>query len=280
MTDTMGAVINVKSPGQGGFAVADPRTSGTAATHTNKFAVQRWEQSASVVIGTNRGPGSGAGCVADPRSTTGHGGGGKYRVTGMDESAGSVIGASTTGQGAFAVADPRPRCLNDTGRDVYKTQGHYGVVRWEDHSGAVPAFAKNNNGSWSVADPREMLDCENGQTDRNACLPAADEKLVAHIRALDGTWHRPFTTFELAALQSLFDPEEWFGFEMDGKSDSAWRERIGNAVPPDAATAMAGVFGRTLLLAWTGETFMLSSDPIWVQPVTVALAVDTRGMLG
>ncbi len=62
---------------------------------------------------------------------------------------------------------------------------------------------------------------------------------------------------------------------LAGSSDSLWREHIGNMVPPDAAEAMAGVIGRTLLLAWSGESFMLSSDPIWVQPVTIALAVDT-----
>lgn len=316
MEDHMGAVINVKSPGQGGFAVsdpripgpprfnnvfrivpwvgtspavagpggpagglavADPRTGGTDATHTNKFAVGGWDEPSGAVIGTNRGPGSGAGCVADPRPTAGREGSGKYRVTGFDEAAGSVIGASTTGQGAFAVADPRPRALNGEHRDGYSTQGHYGVVPWERPSGAVPAFAKNNNGPWSVADPRPAGGEGGAPT---IALPGADEKLVAVITALDGTWHRPFTTLELAALQSLFDPEEWFGFEMDGTSDSAWRERIGNAVPPNAAAAVAGVMGRTLLLAWTGETFMLSSDPIWVQPITVALSVDTPEVRG
>jgi len=104
-------------------------------------------------------------------------------------------------------------------------------------------------------------------------LPSPGDKLVAVIRSLDGTWHRPFTTLELAALQSLIDPEE--AIELDGISDSAWRERIGNAVPPDAATAIAGVIGETLLLAWRGETFVLGSTPIWVRPVAVAISVDS-----
>jgi hypothetical protein len=102
-------------------------------------------------------------------------------------------------------------------------------------------------------------------------MPASEERLVAVIRSLDGTWHRPFTTMELAALQSLIDPEETL--ELDGLSDGAWRERIGNAVPPEAAAAIAGVMGTTLLLAWSGVTFALSSTPIWVRPVAVALAV-------
>jgi hypothetical protein len=33
--------------------------------------------------------------------------------------------------------------------------------------------------------------------------------------------------------------------------------------------------GQTLLLAWSGQGFMLSSVPIWVQPVAVALSVRT-----
>ncbi len=270
--ETMGAVINVKSPGQGGFAVADPRTGFGPATHHNILHVHDWGDTGKTVTGGTHPSGGGL-CVADPRAPAGREGSGKYKVVAFGEPSGSVIGASTTGQGAFAVADPRPKALNGEHREGYSTQGHYGVVPWDRHSGAVPAFAKNNNGPWSVADPRDMPG-ELLQGGPVSGLPAENDKLVAVIRALDGTWHRPFTTLELAALQSLFDPDEWFGFEMDGTSDSAWRERIGNAVPPDAAAAVAGVMGRTLLLAWAGETFMLSSDPIWVQPLTVALSVD------
>ena len=108
--------------------------------------------------------------------------------------------------------------------------------------------------------------------DSPLCLPAAQDRLVAVIRSQDGTWHRPFTTFELAALQSLVDPEEQL--ELDGLSDADWRERIGNAVPPDAATAIADTMGKTLLLAWSGESFMLSALPIWVRPIGVALSLD------
>ncbi|MCD2903496.1 DNA cytosine methyltransferase, partial [Pseudomonas aeruginosa] len=115
---------------------------------------------------------------------------------------------------------------------------------------------RHDNGRWSVADPR---------------MPAANDRLTCIIQSLDGTWHRPFTTLELAALQSLVDPEEQL--VLDGLSDSDWRERIGNAVPPAAAEAIAGVMGTTLLLAEQGETFMLSNTPIWVRPVAVALSV-------
>ncbi|ABY97620.1 C-5 cytosine-specific DNA methylase [Pseudomonas putida GB-1] len=122
---------------------------------------------------------------------------------------------------------------------------------------AVSASAMHDNGRWSIADPR---------------LPEANDRLTCVIESLDGTWHRPFTTLELAALQSLVEPEEQL--ELDGLSDQAWRERIGNAVPPAAAEAIAHVMGTTLLLAAQGETFMLSSMPIWVRPVAVGLSVS------
>ncbi|MCY1296154.1 hypothetical protein D9M70_455280 [compost metagenome] len=44
-------------------------------------------------------------------------------------------------------------------------------------------------------------------------------------------------------------------------------------MPPDAARAIAEVMGTALLLAESGEKFMLSATPVWVRPVVVALSV-------
>jgi site-specific DNA-cytosine methylase len=293
MADTAGAIINVKSPGQGTYSIADPRHNGPA-KHSNEFRivpfdraaqavtsahgsgqavadprggedpsklhgkyhVSPWEEESHAVIA---GSANGAYAVSDPRApdrenykVT------KYKINGWEDSTGTVIAGSTAGDGAFAVADPRPTNQRAKG-DHYLTNGHYGVVAYDEPAGAVSAAASHDNGNWSVADPR---------------LPQANEKVVAIIRALDGTWHRPFTTLELAALQSLVDPEEQL--ELDGLSDQAWRERIGNAVPPDAAQAIAHVMGTTLLLAWSGETFILSSQPIWVRPFAIALNLSRQ----
>ncbi|MDK6077907.1 DNA cytosine methyltransferase [Massilia varians] len=251
-----GTITAQRSPIQGGFSVADPRAGG-ADTHKNVYRIVPWSGAAGTVT-SGQGPSSGGGCVADPRSTSAFDGAGKYLVTPFSEPAGTVIGASTTGQGAFAVADPRTSLnMNREKGDAYLTGGHYGVVPWDSPSGAVSAAARQDNGRWSVADPR--------------ALPALDQKTVAIIRSLDGTWHRPFTTLELAALQSLIEPEEYL--LLDGASDSVWREHIGNLVPPDAATAIAEVMGTTLLLAWGGETFVLSATPIWVRNVALALTM-------
>ncbi len=318
MGDTSGAIIGVKSPGQGAFAVADVRT---GVTHNNCFRVVRMDHAAGAVTGGGH-PSAGGQAVADPRAPGGFAGAGKYRVTAIDEAAGTVIARSDTGQGAYAVADPHvnwnagshesklhiarwdgpakpvtgargpysgacaiadPRPNMDRGKgDHYLTGGHYGVVPWEGTSYAVSAAACHDNGHWSVADPRPM--------------PEPTDKLVAIIQALDGTWHRPFTTLELGAIQSLLTPEEAWGWDdtnklayiekygdlaaeggfwkLDGESDQAHRERIGNAVPPDAAQAIAEVMGETLLLAMMGETFMLSSRPVWVRPLQIAIAVQ------
>lgn len=251
-----GTVSGKTMPGQGAYSVADPRHAGPA-KHSNEFAIVPWQRPSGAVTGAH---GSGA-CVQDPRPQ-----GelfGKYAVTPWADAAGTVISGSTTGQGAFAVADPRGGM--DPQRAAYLSGGHYGVTRWDAPSGAISAAACHDNGRWSVADPRLPQ------------LPAATEHLVAVIRALDGTWHRPFTTLELAAIQTLFDPEDpaeaaaFFQQGLDGSSDSAWRERIGNAVPRKAAAAIAGEMGRTLLLAMSGETFALSSAPVWVRPMVAAL---------
>jgi hypothetical protein len=138
----------------------------------------------------------------------------------------------------MCVADPRPNLHREKGDD-WSGAGHYGVVSWEGRAGAVSSAAGYDNGRWSVADPRKAYAAEDDTPPR---LPSAQDRLVAVIRSQDGTWHRPFTTFELAALQSLVDPEEQL--ELEGLSDAEWRERIGNAVPPDAAMASRIRWGR------------------------------------
>lgn len=257
--DTSGAVIGVKSPGQGTFSVADPRRGGQG---FGKYQVTPFAGAANTVIAGST-TGQGAFAVQDPRYHNWHPGASsrKLNVVGMNQTAGTVTGSQQVASGALSIADPRPGMRRSKG-DAYLTGGHYGVVPWSGLAGAVSASAMHDNGRWSVADPR---------------LPKANDRLTCVIESLDGTWHRPFTTLELAALQSLVEPEEQL--ELDGLSDQAWRERIGNAVPPAAAEAIAHVMGTTLLLAAQGETFMLSSMPIWVRPVAVGLSVSQREVM-
>ncbi len=290
------------SVGTGPYAIADPRLAGPP-RFNNVFRIVPIDAAAPTVAGPG-GPGGGLG-VADPRGDIGRHVNGKYRITPYGAAANAVIAGSSTGNGACAVADPRtgygpdshanklrvvasaasaptvtasdrvgsgalcvadtrPGCLNRPGRDGYQTQGHYGVLPWAGASKVVSGSACHDNGAWSVADPRP-----------EAILPALDDRLVCVIIARDGTWHRPFTCLDLAALQGLVDPDDPLGFYLEGNSESAKREWVGNAIPPMAAQAIGEEALRTLLMAAHGETFRLNDTPIWVRNLAVALAVDT-----
>lgn len=305
--ESVGTVSGQSAPGGGAHSVADPRLGRKA--HSNVYRIIPFDQ-ASCSVTSSRDV-----AVADPRpegkenyTTT------KYKVTRFDEASRAVIGASTTGDGAFAVADPRPSwgnqrhrnilrvtpyeeatgtisggghsvtggqpCVADARREHFQTGGHYGVVGWDQTGYAVSGSACHDNGFNSVADPRGLELVRDAYT-----LPKADDRLVCRIIATDGTWHRPFTTLDLASLQSLFEPEEIFyqedgiwkartDFDLVGGSDVTKREWIGNAVPGAAATGMAETIGETILLADAGESFFLSSREIWAKPGALALAVD------
>ncbi|HBP5419630.1 TPA: DNA cytosine methyltransferase [Pseudomonas aeruginosa] len=253
--DTAGTIAGRSGPTNGAFSVADPRYHQASNwNHGQQFGVIRWAESAPTIPGQTT-PGQGTFSVADPRPNWNRHSG-NYRVIRYDQPAGTIIAGGKGVQGGQqSVADPR--ILHRGKGDNYLTGGHYGVIGFNQHSGAIAASSRYDSGRFSVADPR---------------IPAADERLTCIIRSLDGTWHRPFTTLEKAALQSLVEPEEYL--VLDGMSDKDWSERIGNAVPPHAAEAIADVMGTTLLLAEQGETFRLSNTPIWVRNVAVALSVS------
>ncbi|HCR1347158.1 TPA: DNA cytosine methyltransferase [Pseudomonas aeruginosa] len=253
--DTAGTIAGRSGPTNGAFSVADPRyRQASNWNHGQQFGVIRWAESAPTIPGQTM-PGQGTFSVADPRPNWNRHSG-NYRVIRYDQPAGTIIAGGKGVQGGQqSVADPR--ILHRGKGDNYLTGGHYGVIGFNQHSGAIAASSRYDSGRFSVADPR---------------IPAADERLTCIIRSLDGTWHRPFTTLEKAALQSLVEPEEYL--VLDGMSDKDWSERIGNAVPPHAAEAIADVMGTTLLLAEQGETFRLSNTPIWVRNVAVALSVS------
>lgn len=250
-----GVVSGQMQPGGGPHSIADPRYV-SFGDHYGKMRVEDFDQPAHVITGSDR-VGSGALSVADPRLHPGEDFG-QYGVNDWQQSGATVTSQRAPGQGRFSVADPRI-----TGRPRFNHV--FRIVPWSETAPTI-AGAGGSGGGLIVADPREPM----GDAMPTA-LPNPKDRLVAVIQALDGTYHRPFTTLELAALQSLVDPDEVL--ELVGQSDSAWRERIGNAVPPAAAEAIASVMGQTLLLAWAGETFMLSATPIWVQPIVIALSV-------
>jgi len=239
------------SPTNGRYAVADPRTGYPESSHQNIFRIVPWKDPTKTITGATHVAGS-ALSVADPRYQGEHHNN-VYRVVSFKDNAGTITAGGHPSSGGQAVADPRPVWGKDK---LNFLRGHYGVVPWNKPCNTIAGSACFDNGYFSVADPRSLM-------------PALTDNCVARIIAADGTWHRPFTTLELAALQNLIDPEEQL--ELDGLSDSSWRERIGNAVPPAAAEAIASAMGEVLLLTWAGETFSMSAQPIWVRSAVAAL---------
>jgi site-specific DNA-cytosine methylase len=299
-----GTVTAGHGPSSGGGCVADPRP--PAGSH-GKWAVTPLDAPTRTVISGST-TGQGASAVADLRYPWGSNAHiNKMAVRDWHAPAGTVTGSDRVGSGAMSVADPMPAFLRgQERRDSYQTGGHYGVQGWTDPSLSISAHPKNNNGPWSVADPRTMfaVPTDPASNPPLATLPGPKDRGVFLIIAADGTWHRPFTTLDLAALQSLLDVEAYAGsldrwrracrqasrdgtplpsppepWDLDGISDSAKRERIGNAIPPDSAEAIAVEVGRTLLLSRLERTTPIAKTPIWVRPITTALTLPATEKL-
>lgn len=253
-----GTVTAGGRPGQGAFSVADPRWN-LKSTFSNVYRVEPWEEPGPTVIGATR-PGSGATVVSDPRiaelgnSPSGRNSGPRFnnvmRVVRFDETSVAVTGGATPTSGGVNVADPRLTCK--------PRNGAYGVQPWDEAAAAVIGHMQHDNSPGSVADPRALL----AAMLRDDTQPNPPPLIIAE----DGTWHRPLTTFELAALQSLpLVMPDGSPLVLDGNSQSSWRMHIGNMVPPDAAKAIAEAILRALLAASAGA-WTLSSEDVWVAP--------------
>lgn len=240
----------VAGPGvNGGFGVADPRPG--REYRPGILGVIDWEKPAKTVTGESW-PTNGSNAVADPRIELAHSPRpGSYEVTPWSEPARTVRGICKAQNGGAAIADPRvqevlPRvALGCTPRG--NTRGPYGVISWQEAAATITGHARIDNGAFAIADPRKP-----------------PEGGIPVIIAEDGTWHRPLTKLELAVLQGLPPVIDGKPLKLAGKKVSAWRERIGNAVPRHAATAIAETILTALLAASLG-TWTLGSTGIWVR---------------
>lgn len=258
-SDPSVAVTGGGGPSSGGINVADPRFEPGTDWRRNVYRVVRWDQAIGTVTGS-ASPSTGPFSVADPRfgcSPDAHRN--KYRVSDWDEAAHCITGADRVGSGAPSVADPRFGCES--------RPNLYAVMPWEEPAKTVTGSASvsGSNGAAAVADPR--LGIVHGAPSVDPRLPDDDARPDPPpvIISEDGTWHRPLTTLELAALQG-FPVEDLMRATLEGASHTKWRERIGNAVPPPAAEAIAGEILRSLVAAADGDTFMLGGTDVWVQP--------------
>lgn len=242
-----GTVTGNGRPAGGPFAVADPRERGPRFNHVLRLV--RWDEPSGAVA-SGVGPSSGGVSVADPRIAADPGRHlSKFRVERWVSPAHAVTGSDRVGSGAPSVADPRHG-------NWAKRPGLYGVQRWEDPSKAVTGAGRvsGSNAAVAVADPRGF---------DPTSVPDPPPVIVAE----DGTWHRPLTTFELAALQDfpLFDAAGK-PLVLAGASHGRWREGIGNAVPRGAARAIGEALLASLLGAGArSDGFTLNRGDVWVR---------------
>lgn len=274
-------VTGAHRPNSGAIVIPDPRLQACEGKHPAVYRVVKFDETGPCVTGTRFG--SGAPAISDPRVSESfkH----SYRVNEWDKPSGTITGGASPSNGAIVVSDPRITCKS--------RPNLYGVADWKKTIGAVTGSVSvtSSNAVGAVADPRlgcsprsgtmgvqnwnEPAKTVIGAGDIHAGtsavadprIPADTEAGVYVIIAEDGTWHRPLTTLELAALQSIpLTMPDGSPLVLAGKSDARWREAIGNAVPPDAAKAM----GNQVLVAWMasklGEGFTLSQDIVWVKP--------------
>lgn len=268
--------------GSGAPAIADPRTGFKDSTHTAIYQVNKWVKEAATVTGAHR-PNNGAICIADPR--VGGGYSNKRKVLEWGQPASTVTGTPDIQSGAQSVADPRLGCK--------PRSGMMGVQRWDEPGKTVIGSGDIHAGAAAIADPRckcnsrpnlygvadwkKPISTVTGSasvTSSNAVAAVADPRIPGDketldpppiIISLDGTWHRPLTTLELAALQGLPVIINGKPLILAGNSDQRWREAIGNMVPPPAARAMAEVVLHALLVA-SENAWEMSSNDIWVSP--------------
>jgi site-specific DNA-cytosine methylase len=203
---------------------------------------------------------------------------GVFGVQPWDKPSACVVGEARPDNGSWAIADPRSICA--------RRAGALGVTPWNKPVHAIIGAASIQNTGLQVADPRilnkqdelphqqlayathQLILGPDGPRLLGEQMPNLDDKRPIHllIMAPDNTLHRPTTTMELAAFQGfeVLDDEGVF-LCLTGNSHAAWRKRIGNAVPPPAAAAIADSCRRTLDACNAGG-LLLSGEPIWVQP--------------
>lgn len=229
-------------PGSGGLSVADPRPGdgGDYARYGNNWRVEKWDDAAHCVTGATDIQ-NGAPSVADPRPTKEchpH----TYGVLGWEQPAHTITGNTYAGGGPFSLADPRITCK------TRENSGIYGVIPWQEPAGTIVAHACHDNGRFSVADPRWP---------ESVPFPI--------IISLDGTWHRPLTALECAALQGFdaFDADG-HALELDGSMDAV-RVKIGDAVPVTTAEAIGRQMLFTLVDATYGTFSLSNGGDVWVR---------------
>ena len=245
-------------------SINDPRL--TCSPRATAYGVEGWGEASGTVTGAACHDNGGF-SISDPRLTTPCGRrDGAMGVREWDQHSITVIGNGRHHNGPWQVADPR--------LDYSPRRGTMKVQEYDEPSITVIGDSRQNKGH-SIADPREaqpthyVVESESGlmivvgpELDLESTRSA---KPVPIICAMDGTWHRPLTTLELAVIQGFPAKVRGEWLSLSGGSDRRWRQRIGNAVPPPAAEAIAHECAAVLQAAEDGG-MILSAQTVWVEP--------------
>lgn len=297
-------------PSAGGICINDSRLPESKGVFPNRFRVVRWDGHSPVVTGDTDVQ-CGAPSINDPRLNH-QPRPGNYGVLRMDETCGAVVGGQGVGvsNGPQAIADTRldsdsrsgymrvlgmdevspavigaarttasngPSVLADHRLGCAPREGTYGVMPYDDASQTVIGGMNVHACQAAIQDPRLGCSPSGPGAVADVRIPGNNERLDPPpvIISLDGTWHRPLTTMELLALQSFpLHRADGSAVVLAGRSDSKWRERIGNAVPPESSRRMHEQILLALLQNALGETFVLGSTAIWVVPAEKPLVVN------
>ena len=254
-------------PAKGRFSVADPRVAmpPSASRHWSKLDVRDWTAPALTVVG-KEGPANGGPSVADPRLAapppgTFHN---VDRVLRFQESAPTVTSGRAPSSGRPAVADPRVDVASAYDRG-------YGVLDWAETSPTVAGTVAAGTGAYAVADPRELGFLDEVRMlslDEAMALeidPAKPPPFVPVIVAEDGTWHRPLTLLELAALQGLPSMLDGAPLRLSGTRTQI-AEHVGNACPVPTCRAIAEQMLVALVEGAEGSFSLSSGGAVWIAP--------------
>ncbi len=267
----IGAVAGEASPSNGRYSVADPRAAGLLtgdSWHHGALGVRPWDGPAATVTGGDH-PSKGRFAVADPRyriDITCEERPGAHGVMEWTGSSGAIVGSSKVDNRPVSVGDPRV----DELRVPVAYDAGYGVLRWDEPARTVAGTAAAGTGAYAVADGRDrtwLRDVRVLTLDEAMALDIDARKpppFVPVIIAEDGTWHRPLTLLELAALQGIPAMVDGEPLRLTGTRTQR-AEHIGNAVPVGAGLAIAERMLVALAESKLGA-MSLSSGSFWVVP--------------
>lgn len=173
------------------------------------------------------------------------------------------------GHSVEAISDPRLAAL----RVPTAYDAGYGVVAWGESARTIAGNVAAGTGAYAVADPRPVPSGAVRVLSLDEAMaldldPVKAPGFLPVIVAADGTWHRPLTLLELAALQGY--PLEVRGEPLRFAGTRTERAtHIGNSIPPPASQAIARQCLVALLESAVGA-WSLSTGSVWVTPPSSA----------